>query len=414
MKPSRTRTVTRRSAPLLAAALWAAVAARPAAAAPPAADLAPTPPMGWNSWNTFATKVDEALIKTVADAMVANGMRDAGYVYVNLDDGWSTKERDEAGNLVADPRRFPSGMRALADHLHARGFKFGLYNCAGTKTCAGYPGGRDHEEQDAKTYASWGVDYLKYDWCSSDGLKQQVVYPKVRNALTAATAGTGRPIVFSMCEWGQSKPWTWAAGTGQLWRTTGDINASYDEKTSWATGWKTILDQQPPLAAYAGPGHWNDPDMLEVGNGPMTEAEWRAHFSLWCVIAAPLIAGNDVRHMADPVRQILTNREVIAVDQDPLGREGTRVVAEAGREVWTRPLADDGWAVCVINPQKVAATLDLRWAAELPAIGDKVYAVRDVWAHADRGDTSAPFHAEVASHGVALFRLTPAVQAPSR
>ena len=384
----------------------AAAAPGPARAAAPA-DLAPTPPMGWNSWNTFATKVDEKLVQTVADAMVANGMRDAGYAYVNLDDGWSSKERDAAGNLVADPRRFPSGMKALADHLHAQGFKFGLYNCAGAQTCAGYPGGRDHEAQDAKRYASWGIDYLKYDWCSSDGLKQRVVYPKMRAALTAATAGSDRPIVFSMCEWGQSKPWTWADGTAQLWRTTGDINATYDEKLSWSSGWKLILDQQPPLARYAGPGHWNDPDMLEVGNGPMTEAEWRAHFSLWCVIAAPLIAGNDVRHMAPAVQDILTNRDVIAVDQDSLGQEGTRYVTGATREVWAKPLSGGGWAVCLFNPGKGPATLDVRWAQDVPALAGHAYAVRDLWAHADRGDTATPFHGKLPSHDVALFRLTP-------
>jgi alpha-galactosidase len=364
--------------------------------------------MGWNSWNTFATKVDEKLVDTVADAMVANGMRDAGYVNVNLDDGWSTKERDAAGNLVPDPRRFPRGMKALADDLHARGFKFGLYNCAGTKTCAGYPGGRDHEAQDAKLYASWGVDYLKYDWCNSDGLVAPVVYRKMHDALAAATATTGRPIVFSICEWGQSKPWTWAGdGTGQLWRTTGDIMASYDQKVTWSSGWKLILDQQPPLAPFAGPGHWNDPDMLEVGNGDMTVAEWRAHFSLWCVIAAPLIAGNDVRHMADPVREILTNREAIAVDQDALGKEGTRAIKEPGREVWAKQLGDGQWAVCVLNPRAERATLDLRWADELPGVAGKTYAVRDLWSHADRGDTSTPFHGELASHDVALFRLIP-------
>lgn len=368
-----------------------------------AQDLAPTPPMGWNSWNTFQTRIDEDLIKSTADAMIANGMRDAGYVYVNLDDGWSAKERDADGNLVGDPQRFPDGMKALGDYLHARGFKFGIYNCAGTETCAGYPGARGHEFQDAKTYASWGVDYLKFDWCHSEGLVAPEAYKKMHEALVAS----GRPIVFSICEWGNSKPWTWGKGIGQLWRTTGDIAPCWDCKTQWSQGWKLILDEQVPLASYAGPGHWNDPDMLEVGNKGLTFAESRAHFSLWCVLAAPLIAGNDVRNMTKETQDILTNREVIALDQDPLGKEGTRFRADAGEEIWIKELSGGQWAVCVLNPTTASEHIKLDWK-DLTFLAGRKYLVRDLWAGQDLGDTNTSFSGEIASHDVALFRLTPA------
>ena len=364
--------------------------------------LAMTPPMGWNSWNTFQTRIDEKLIESTADAMIANGMRDAGYAYVNLDDGWSTRERDSSGNLVPDPRRFPSGMKALADYLHQRGFKFGIYNCAGTKTCAGYPGGRDHEVQDAKLYASWGVDYLKYDWCHSEGLKQQEAYGKMSDALAAS----GRPIVFSICEWGQSKPWTWARGVGQLWRTTGDIASCFDCKKKWQTGWKTLLDQNAELYSYAGPGHWNDPDMLEVGNRPMTLAESRAHFSLWCMLAAPLIAGNDVRNMKPEIHDILTNRDVIALDQDPLGKQAMRVRMDDSGEVWVKQLSGGEWGVCLFNTSATAATMKLNWA-DLPGLGAGKFKVRNMWEGKDAGDTAASFSADVGSHDVALLRLVP-------
>jgi alpha-galactosidase len=363
-------------------------------------DLAPTPPMGWNSWNKFQTKITEQLIHEVADAMIANGMRDAGYIYVNLDDGWSMKERDENGALVGDTKRFPSGMKALGDYLHDHGFKFGIYNCAGTKTCAGYPGGKDHEEQDAKTYASWGVDYLKYDWCNTEGMQAPAAYKKMSDALRAS----GRPMVFSICEWGGSKPWTWAEGVGQLWRTTGDIAPCYDCKGKYNNGWKTLLDKQVGLEKYAGPGHWNDPDMLEVGNGSMTLPESRAHFSLWCVLAAPLMAGNDVRHMKDEVHDILTNREAVAIDQDPLGKQGFRVLQEEGKEIWARELSGGNWAVCVLNSGPETAKLDVDWS-KLDFLKGK-YNVRDVWGKQDVGDTGTPYAADIESHGAALLKLS--------
>jgi alpha-galactosidase len=368
-----------------------------------AEDLAMTPPMGWNSWNTFQTRIDEKLIESTADAMIANGMRDAGYVYVNLDDGWSTKDRDSSGNLVPDPLRFPNGMKALADYLHARGFKFGIYNCAGTMTCAGYPGGRDHEEQDAKTYASWGVDYLKYDWCHSEGLKAPEAYKKMHDVLAAS----GRPIVFSICEWGQSKPWTWAKGIGQLWRTTGDIAPCWDCKLQWQTGWTLLLEQNVELAQYAGPGHWNDPDMLEVGNGQMTPSESRAHFSLWCMLAAPLIAGNDVRNMKPEIQEILTNREAIALDQDRLGKQATRFRADQNGQVWVKELADGKWGICLFNTTSATEQMKLNWS-DLAFLGTEKYQVRDLWAGKDLGDTETNLSVDVASHDVALLRLEPA------
>jgi alpha-galactosidase len=309
--------------------------------------LAQTPPMGWNSWNTFNVHIDENLIKEMADAIEASGMKAAGYEYVVLDDAWLSKERVADGNLQGDPQRFPSGMKALGDYLHGKGFKFGIYNCAGTKTCAGYPGGYQHEEADAKMYASWGVDYLKYDWCNTEHMDAKERYTAMRDALHAA----GRPIVFSLCEWGKSKPWTWATDVGHLWRTTGDIAPIWDgkPKKEWEHPVMMLLHQQVGLEKYAGPGHWNDPDMLEVGNKGLTDTESRSHFTLWCMLAAPLMAGNDVRKMTPEIKAILTDRDVIAIDQDPLGKQGRQVSAENGHEVWMKELSGDALAICFLN-----------------------------------------------------------------
>ena len=296
-------------------------AARPDPAAPPPPGaawmtLARTPPMGWNSWNKFGCDVSERLVKEMADAMVSSGLRDAGYQYIVIDDCWQVS-RDADGAIVPDPERFPSGMKALADYVHAKGLKFGLYSDAGARTCQGRPGSNGYEVEDARQYAAWGVDYLKYDWCHTEGVDPKIAYPTMRDALRA----TGRPIVFSMCEWGRSQPWTWARGVAHLWRTTGDI------EDCWSCGgsFVRILDRQVGLEKYAGPGGWNDPDMLEVGNGGMTTSEYRAHFSFWSLLAAPLMAGNDLRTMSAETRDILANRDVIAIDQDPLGAQGRRI-----------------------------------------------------------------------------------------
>jgi alpha-galactosidase len=363
--------------------------------------LAPTPPMGWNTWNTFGGNINEDLIKGTATAMINSGMLEAGYRYIVLDDVWMAKERDAQGNLVPDPNKFPSGMKALGDYLHNMGFKFGIYNCAGTKTCAGYPGGRGHEYQDARLYASWGVDYLKYDWCNTGTANAPETYKTMRDALYAA----GRPIVFSLCEWGNNKPWEWAKDVGHLWRTTGDIADCWDCKRQWSMGFKIILDKQVGLEKYAGPDHWNDPDMLEVGNKGLTVAESRAHFSLWCILAAPLIAGNDVRIMSDEIRNILTNSEVIALDQDILGKQGYRFAKEDDKEVWVKELSDGSWGVCVLNTGKDTAEMTVDWKDLSFLKGE--YKVRDLWQKKDIGTTNENFVGSVGSHDVVLFKLNP-------
>jgi alpha-galactosidase len=373
-----------------------------AAQAKPLDGLAMTPPMGWNSWNKFACDVSEQLIRETADAMVASGMKDAGYQYVVIDDCWQVS-RDSLGNVIADPERFPSGIKALADYVHAKGLKFGLYSDAGMKTCQGRPGGRGYEFQDARTYAAWGVDYLKYDWCSHGTQNAEASYRLMREALDQA----GRPITFSLCEWGSNKPWLWARGIGHLWRTTGDIQDCWDCKRDWGgAGVLHILDLQVGLESYAGPGGWNDPDMLEVGNGGMTAIEYRAHFSLWALLAAPLMAGNDLRTMSAETRDILTNREVIAVDQDPLGREGRRVRDDGDQEVWARELADGGRAVILLNRGAEDARIAVKWPeigypATVPAV------VRDLWAHRDLGKLTGSYEALVPAHGVVMVRVTP-------
>jgi len=292
--------------------------------------LAATPPMGWNSWNTFQLKVDERLVRDMANVMVSSGMRDAGYTYLIIDDGWMSMSRDSTGSLTPDKDRFPNGIRALADYVHSRGLKLGIYNCAGTRTCGGFPGTRGYEFQDARLYASWGIDYLKLDWCNTDGLNAKEAYSTMSEAIRAA----GRPMVFSICEWGTNRPWDWAAPIAHLWRTAQDIyrcfDCRYDHPTWYWAGPMQILDLQDALRKYAGPGHWNDPDMLEVGNG-LSLPESRAHFSMWCMLAAPLIAGNDLRRMSPEIAKLLTDREVIAVDQDPAGLQGWRKTAQDTR-----------------------------------------------------------------------------------
>jgi alpha-galactosidase len=376
--------------------------------------LAVTPPMGWNSWNTFAGDINEVVVRETAEAMIKSGMRDAGYTYIVIDDTWSLRERDPNGNLVADPAKFPSGMKALADWLHSQGFKFGIYSCAGRQTCGGYPGSWGHEFQDARTFASWGVDYLKYDWCNTGTAEPKDAYIRMRDALYKA----GRPVVFSLCEWGGSKPWEWAKDVGHLWRTTGDIYDSYDGQKGWEMGWKRILDLQHTLvtnsqgydglAKYAGPGHWNDPDMMEVGSHGLTFAESRAHFSFWCVLAAPLMAGNDVRHMSEEIRAVLTDKEAIAIDQDPAGKQGFRVLAAPAQniEVWMRELGNGDFAAVVLNTSNDTAEVTVDWGYFGWVLKGKNYDLRDIWAKKSAGDTGKPFVARLASHDVAFLRLT--------
>lgn len=377
--------------------------------------LALTPPMGWNSWNKFACNVDEQLIHNIADAMVSSGMRDAGYVYINIDDCWHG-DRDSLGFIHPDKKRFPSGMKALADYIHSKGLKLGVYSDAGSQTCGGRPGSRGYEFQDAQTYAKWGVDYLKYDWCNTEGLQAQGAYKTIAAALKKA----GRPIVLSICEWGGSKPWTWAMNISHLWRTTGDIYNCFDciqDHGSWKSwGAMQILEKQDGLRQYAGPGHWNDPDMLEVGNG-MRVNEARAHFTMWCMIAAPLIAGNDIRDMSDETRIVLTRKEVIAIDQDSLGVQGFRYSVKDSVETWLKPLKNGEWAICFLNRNASAKEVTFNWRNEvitdslsktvLNAKGTN-YSIADLWNGGKTTSTKKPFNRLIASRDVVLLRLTPA------
>ncbi len=386
---------------LAAAAIAIALVPRPGRALENG--LARTPPMGWNSWNKFACDVNEKAVRDVAAAMVSSGMRDAGYQYVVIDDCWQI-DRDAQGNIVVDAQRFPAGIAALAEFVHSQGLKFGIYSDAGTNTCAGRPGSWGYEFQDARQYAAWGVDYLKYDWCNNGGQNSKAAYSRMRDAL----AKCGRPIVFSICEWGSTQPWLWAGPIGNLWRTTGDITDTWDTKDEKGGGLGVvqILDLQAPIASFSGPGHWNDPDMLEVGNGGMSLEEYRSHFSLWCLLAAPLMAGNDIATMAPEIRDILINREVIAVDQDPLGKQGARVRDDGDTEVWARPLADGSRAVILLNRGSQDATIAVAWP-EIGYTSPMTAQVRDLWLHRDMGRIQGGYKATVKPHGVAMIRITP-------
>jgi len=359
-----------------------------------AADLAPTPPMGWNSWNKFAEKVDDKSVREMADAIVSSGMKDAGYVYVNIDDTWEGK-RDAQGNIQSNSK-FPD-MKALADYVHSKGLKIGIYSSPGPKTCADYEGSYQHEEQDAKTWAAWGIDYLKYDWCSAEKVYKpsdmQAVYKKMGDALKA----TGRPIVYSLCQYGLEKVWEWGPSVGgNLWRTTGDIEDKWDSMASIG------FDKQVGHEKYAGPGHWNDPDMLEIGNGGMSKTEYRTHMSLWAMLAAPLLAGNDLRSMSAETKEILTNKEVIAIDQDKLGDQASRVSKDGAGEVWTRQLQNGDLAVGLFNRSEGMTNVTARW--EILGLKGK-HKVRDVWSHTDLGAVRDYYSAEVAAHGVILLRI---------
>lgn len=416
MRHLPTRTTRHRVVGALAAALLSAAGlgtpaiasgapAAPAEPAPAGAQLdeglALTPPMGFNNWNTTHCRAEfnEAMVKGIADIFVEKGLKEAGYEYVNLDDCWALPQRDANGKLVPDPVRFPGGIKAVADYVHAKGLKFGIYTSAGTKTCntAGFPGGLGHEYSDAQQFADWGVDYLKYDNCNNQGVDARLRYTTMRDALKAAAETTGRPIVYSICEWGQNKPWEWAADVGQLWRTTGDISDNWGSMLS-------IMKKNLPLAQYAGPGHWNDPDMLEVGNGGMTDTEYRSHFSMWSIMAAPLLIGSDLRKAPSSAFEILGNREVIAVDQDPLGKQGTVMSSEGGRWVVAKEMQDGSRAVALFNesgsPQRIATTAKAVGLPDAPG-----YRLRDLWRHTD-ANTAGTISATVPAHGTVLVRVS--------
>ncbi|MFJ7945846.1 NPCBM/NEW2 domain-containing protein [Streptomyces sp. NPDC096354] len=385
-----------------AGAIAPAVADSPApatasAAAPQSGNgLALTPPMGFNNWNSTHCRAEfnESMVKGIADIFVEKGLKDAGYQYVNLDDCWAKPQRDADGKLEADPVRFPNGIKAVADYVHSKGLKLGIYTSAGTKTCdsVGLPGALGHEYSDAQQFADWGVDYLKYDNCNNQGVDAKLRYTTMRDALEA----TGRPIVYSICEWGENKPWEWAADVGNLWRTTGDISDSWGSMVS-------IMKQNLPLASAAGPGHWNDPDMLEVGNGGMTDTEYRTHFSMWSVMAAPLLIGSDLRKATPETFEILSNREVIAVDQDPLGKQGTVLSSTDGRWVVAKEMRDGSRVVALFNEsgsaQRISTTAK---AAGLPQAA--AYTMRDLWEHATY-NTAGTISATVPAHGTVLLRV---------
>jgi len=406
---------------------------RPTANLPKWEGVCDTPQMGWSSWNKFMTDINEDIIKEMADKLVELGLADVGYVYVNIDDGWHGK-RNEEGFVEGDPAKFPSGMKAMGEYIHSKGLKYGIYSDAGDFTCNCYTGSRGHEYQDAFTYASWEVDYVKFDWCFTSNLDAKGAYTLMRNAIRAA----GRPMVFSICEWGTSKPWEWAGEVGHSWRTTHDIGPAFspvpvsymaDGRRNWRPqSVMDIIEQTAPLRQYAGPGHWNDPDMLEVGNTivvdgitySMTESEDRAHFTMWCMMAAPLILGNDLRDMSEKTLAIIKNRDVIAIDQDPLGVQGLCLKKEGDLQYWFKPLVDGDWAFCVLNAGDTNAKITIDWSAlevddELSGrktdFAGITYSAKNLWnASAKPFMTKKPIKVTVPTHDVVVYRLTPATK----
>jgi alpha-galactosidase len=358
--------------------------------------LAQTPPMGWNSWNHFGSNVDDAIVRSAADMLVSSGLAAAGYAYINIDDCWEGT-RDANGNIQPNGK-FPD-MKALADYVHSKGLKLGIYSSPGPLTCGGYLGSYGYEEQDAKTYANWGIDYLKYDWCSAARVytneQLQAAYQKMGTAL----ANCGRSIVYSLCEYGMGNVWEWGPQVGaNLWRTTGDIQDNWNSMSN-------IGFNQDKLAPYAEPGHWNDPDMLEVGNGGMTNTEYRTHFSLWCLLAAPLMAGNDLSKMTSETLEILGNKEAIAVNQDPLGKQAIPIFKEGNLQIWVKDLKDGSKAVGLFNtgPSPLDATLNF---SGIMVNGSQK--IRDLWLHKDLGTFDSKFQTSVESHGVVLIKMVPA------
>ncbi|WP_369794481.1 glycoside hydrolase family 27 protein [Kutzneria sp. 744] len=357
--------------------------------------LALTPQMGFNNWNLTqcGSQFNEAFVEGIADTLVSTGLKDAGYQYVNLDDCWAQSSRDSKGNLVPDKNRFPHGIKAVADYVHSKGLKFGLYTSAGTKTCnkAGFPGALGHEKQDAALWASWGVDYLKYDNCNNQGQDAKKRYTAMRDALAA----TGRPILYSICEWGQNQPWTWAAPVGNSWRTTGDINDSYSKMLS-------IYKANIKLGKYAGPGHWNDPDMLEVGNGKMSDTEYRSHFTLWAMMAAPLLIGSDIRKASSATLTILRNADVVALDQDTKGVQGNEISSSNGLHVIRKPLANGDTAVALFNETDKTAKISTTLSAIGAPAGTRT--LTDLWSKA-KSTTSGTISASVPAHGTVVYRV---------
>ncbi|XP_031405460.1 alpha-galactosidase-like isoform X3 [Punica granatum] len=358
--------------------------------------LGRTPPMGWNSWNHFHCHIDEKLIKETADAMISTGLSSLGYQYINIDDCWGELNRDSEGNLVAKASTFPSGIKALTDYVHSKGLKLGIYSDAGTQTCSKtMPGSLGHEEQDAKTFESWGIDYLKYDNCNNPGTSPKERYPIMSKALLKS----GRPIFFSLCEWGEEDPATWASSIGNSWRTTADISDNWNSMTSRA-------DQNDRWASYAGPGGWNDPDMLEVGNGGMTTEEYRSHFSIWALAKAPLLIGCDIRAMENATPDLLSNKEVIDVNQDKLGVQGKKVKRDGDLEVWAGPLSGGRVAVVLWNRSSSRATITAHWS-DIGLSPTTVVDARDLWRHSTQASVKGQISADLDSHACKMYVLTP-------
>lgn len=375
--------------------------------------LALTPPMGWNSWNTFRCDVNESLIMQVADQIITSGMKDAGYVYVVIDDCWSDG-RDSLGNLRADKKKFPSGIKALADYVHQKGLKIGIYSDAGAKTCGGYAGSRGHEYQDAQTFAEWGIDYLKYDWCNTDSLNAYWAYTTMRDAIYA----TKRPIIFSMCEWGDNQPWLWAKDIGHQWRVTGDIAPCFDcevKHQGWSDwGVMKIVNMRKNIRQYSGPDHWNDFDMMEVGNG-MNFYEDQTHFALWCLLSSPLIAGNDVRNMSEETKAILTNKEAISVNQDKFGIQAFKFYDKDSIEIWAKPLENNNWAIGILNRSMIVKSIHFNWK-DYKIIDDifnkevdfssSEFSIFDIYQNKNIGSTDKVLLQSIESHQILFYKLT--------
>ncbi len=383
-------TATRWVIPILALACTVAQSTRGQSSANPA--LAPTPPMGWNSWNKFGSKIDDSIIRAQADAMVASGLKAAGYQFVNIDEGWEGT-RDPEGNLHPNAS-FPD-MKALAAYVHGRGLKIGIYSSPGPKACGGFEGSYGHEAQDARLFASWDMDYLKYDWCTAGTVYQRAQYPDALRKMSEELAHAGRPMVYSIH--GRGAVWTYSAAQGaNLWRSTGDISDTYARMLAIGFG-------QEGLERFAGPGHWNDPDMLEVGNGGMKENEYRMHMSLWCLLAAPLMAGNDLTNMTPSTISILTNPEVLAIDQDSAGIQGHRIFEQGAIVVMMKPLANGSKAVGFFNREQGTVSVSVKFTDV--GLGRTAF-VRDLWEKKDRGSFTDSFTTEVPEHGVVFVRIT--------
>ncbi len=382
-------------------------------------NLALTPPMGWNSWNQFEGDITEDIVKQIADAMVESGMKEAGYEYIIIDDIWQGG-RDNRNHIIPDPEKFPNGIKALADYVHSKGLKLGIYSDAAEWTCAGYTASYGFEKPDAETFAEWGIDYLKYDYCNAPG--DMITAIERYKTMGDALKETGRPIVFAICEWGPRKPWLWAKEVGgHLWRTTWDSRDVWETEKydSGHAGIMNILDKQDGLECYAAPGGWNDPDMLMVGlygkaksssEGGSTgcsDTEYKSHFSLWCMLAAPLIVNLDVRYMNKPTKEILLNKEVIAVDQDKLGKQGFKFRDDGDFEIWVKELSGGDVAVCLLNrsEKEKEVSVDLKPILARFNHFDEKYTVRDLWKHKNTGKTNKPLKTNIESHGVVMVRL---------